>query len=53
MPKRKCGLKCEIFSRIVGYYRPLDDWNIGKRAEFRERRMFKIDEEKLRREERR
>lgn len=37
-PKKKtCGRECEIYSRAVGYYRPLADWNVGKRAEFVDR----------------
>lgn len=42
----KCGRKCEVFSRIVGYYRPVNLWNAGKREEFRQRKMFKIEEDK-------
>ncbi len=33
----RCGEKVELWSRIVGYYRPLSSWNIGKVAEFRNR----------------
>ncbi len=29
--------KCEVYSRIVGYMRPIDDWNAGKRQEFKDR----------------
>jgi hypothetical protein len=36
----KCGQKCEVFSRIVGYYRPVELWNSGKKEEFRQRKMF-------------
>ncbi|MFH1188445.1 MAG: ribonucleoside triphosphate reductase [bacterium] len=32
--------KCEVFSRIVGYLRPVDQWNKGKKAEFKDRRTF-------------
>ena len=32
--------KCEIFTRIVGYLRPVNLWNEGKQAEFRDRIMF-------------
>ena len=32
---------CEKFSRAMGYYRPVDNFNIGKRAEFEERNTFK------------
>jgi len=38
----KCGQKTEIYSRIVGYLRPLSRWNPGKAEEFRERRVFEI-----------
>jgi len=40
---KKCGEKCEVFSRIVGYYRPIQDWNIGKKHEFERRKNFKIN----------
>lgn len=32
--------KCETFSRSMGYIRPIDNFNIGKRAEFEERKTF-------------
>lgn len=32
--------KCEVFSRIVGYLRPINQWNEGKRQEFKERKLF-------------
>lgn len=32
----------EVWSRIVGYFRPLRDWNRGKREEFRERKPVNI-----------
>jgi len=38
-PKRT---KCERYSRIVGYLRPLNQWNEGKLAEFNDRVMFKV-----------
>ena len=34
--------KCEIYTRIVGYLRPVDQWNPGKRAELKDRKMFNI-----------
>lgn len=37
MPRQKC----ETFSRSMGYIRPIDNFNIGKRAEFEERNTFK------------
>ena len=32
--------KCEVYSRIVGYLRPVDQWNNGKQAEFTDRKLF-------------
>jgi len=34
--------KCEIYSRTVGYLRPVEQWNAGKQQEFKDRKMFKI-----------
>ena len=33
---------CEVYSRIVGYYRPVQQWNLGKQQEFKQRKEFKI-----------
>ncbi len=40
----KCTIKqpCEVYSRIVGYLRPVQQWNTGKQQEFKERKEFKI-----------
>ncbi len=35
-----CGDKCEVYSRVVGYLRPVDQWNDGKQAEFAIRKTF-------------
>lgn len=35
--KKVCGKKCEVYSRVVGYYRPVQLWNAGKQEEFRQR----------------
>lgn len=35
---------CEVFSRIVGYYRPLSNWNLGKKEEFKDRTLFKLED---------
>lgn len=32
--------KCEIWTRVMGYYRPVSEFNIGKKSEFYERRYF-------------
>jgi len=36
------GTKAEVYSRIVGYYRSVKNWNAGKREEYGERKMFDI-----------
>lgn len=36
----KCGSQAEVWSRIVGYYRPVRQWNPGKKSEFRLRRQY-------------
>jgi len=40
----KCTIEqpCEVYSRIVGYLRPVRQWNAGKQEEFGERKTFKI-----------
>jgi ribonucleoside-triphosphate reductase len=35
-----CGAKSEVYSRVVGYLRPVDQWNDGKQAEFAIRKTF-------------
>lgn len=37
----KCGQKCEIYSRVTGYMRPIRSWNKGKREEFKNRKAYK------------
>lgn len=38
----KCGEKTEVYSRVVGYFRPVSNWNKGKKEEFKDRKTFKI-----------
>ena len=38
-----CGASSEVYSRITGYYRPVQNWNVGKRAEFNDRNLYDID----------
>ena len=35
------GTPTEIYSRVVGYYRPVQQWNDGKQEEFKDRKVFK------------
>ena len=39
-----CGRKTEVYSRITGYYRPVQNWNDGKSQEFRDRKTYHIGE---------
>ena len=39
------AVKAEVYSRVVGYYRPIQDWNEGKREEFGDRRYLTTQEE--------
>jgi len=45
----QCAIKqpCEVYSRIVGYLRPVSQWNNGKQEEFKERKEFKIRKTEL------
>ena len=38
----RCPQKTEVYSRVVGYYRPVSEWNHGKRAEFGDRVAFDL-----------
>lgn len=39
----ECESDCEVYSRIVGYMRPVNQWNDGKRQEFKDRKLFDIN----------
>lgn len=41
----RCGAETEVYSRVVGYLRPVSQWNAGKQAEFARRSTFRIEEE--------
>ena len=44
MEKVKARLiECEVYSRVVGYFRPVRNWNEGKRQEFCERKTVSLD----------
>ena len=38
----KCGKECEVYSRIVGYLRPVNQWNNGKKEEFNLRKTYRL-----------
>ena len=39
----ECGTACEIYDRVVGYYRPTKLWNKGKQEEFQNRKRFNLN----------
>ena len=38
----ECGAEAEVYSRVVGYLRPVKQWNNGKKEEFKMRKVFKM-----------
>lgn len=40
--KHTCGERCEIWSRVCGYFRPVSSWNKGKKEEFKDRKTFEV-----------
>ncbi|MCK4300966.1 MAG: ribonucleoside triphosphate reductase, partial [Planctomycetes bacterium] len=42
-PKCDDEQPCEVYSRVVGYLRPVQQWNKGKRAEYDERKPFAVE----------
>ena len=43
----KCGKKAEVYSRITGYYRPVQNWNDGKTQEYKNRTLYDIAHSQL------
>jgi len=40
--EKKCLQQTEVYSRVVGYFRPVQNWNNGKKEEFADRKTYKI-----------
>ena len=38
---------CEIYSRVVGYLRPVASWNAGKQSEYADRKTFKVCDKQI------
>lgn len=38
----KCGKPVEVYSRVTGYYRPVANWNPGKKEEFKDRKPYEV-----------
>jgi anaerobic ribonucleoside-triphosphate reductase len=43
---RRCGCRTEVYSRVVGFYRPVQNWNPSKRSEFVHRKPFVVPDRK-------
>jgi ribonucleoside-triphosphate reductase len=39
----KCGRETEVYSRVVGYLRPVRDWNLGKQEEWKDRKTYAVE----------
>jgi len=43
MNKKSCNKHTEVYSRVVGFYRPTSLWNKGKKDEFKARKTYRLD----------
>ena len=41
MSKKELKVPVEVYSRVVGYFRPVKQWNNGKKEEFSQRKVYK------------
>ncbi|MDY0211600.1 MAG: anaerobic ribonucleoside-triphosphate reductase [Desulfuromonadaceae bacterium] len=41
--EQKCKHKTEVYSRVVGFFRPVQQWNKGKQEEFDQRREYVVE----------
>jgi ribonucleoside-triphosphate reductase len=42
----KCGKLTEVYSRVCGYFRPISNWNKGKKEEYKERKNYDANKSK-------
>lgn len=42
----KCNAKTEVYSRVCGFFRPVQQWNKGKKEEFMDRKVFDLNNSK-------
>ncbi len=45
MTSNKCNV--EVFARVTGFFRPVQSWNKGKTAEFKDRKKYKLNASKV------
>lgn len=43
MTQKAKRIPCEVYSRIVGYLRPVQNWNKGKQQEFEDRKTYRLE----------
>jgi anaerobic ribonucleoside-triphosphate reductase len=43
MKEKEIRVPAEVYSRVVGYFRPVNQWNRGKKEEFSERKTYKFN----------
>jgi len=43
MKPQQIKVPVEVYSRVVGYFRPVNQWNKGKKEEFKERKVYEFD----------
>lgn len=43
--EKSCDRETQVYSRVVGYIRPIDHWNEAKKEEFEERTEYRVEEE--------
>ena len=43
----KCGKPAEVYSRITGYYRPVQNWNDGKTQEYKNRKLYDVENSRM------
>jgi len=43
MQNQQMKVPVEVYSRVVGYFRPVNQWNKGKKEEFKERKVYEFD----------
>jgi len=43
MQNQQVKVPVEVYSRVVGYFRPVNQWNKGKKEEFKERKVYEFD----------
>jgi ribonucleoside-triphosphate reductase (formate) len=39
----KCSANTEVYSRVVGFYRPVENWNPGKKQEWKDRKLMFVE----------